>query len=103
MPRSDVNHTFLLLKLVYFDFISYFITVIIKNTQFVLMHCLKPLITLLMIIIIYLKYEFGRSATFKKQAKTLNKKALAAFAGGCLSEASFRRRCKWQTDLILSR
>ena len=45
MPRFDVNRIFLLLKLVYFDFILYFITVIIKNTQFVLMHCLKPLIT----------------------------------------------------------
>ena len=77
MPHSGVNRTFLLLNLVYFDFISYFTT---KNIQFVLMHCLKPAATSLLFITIYPKYEFERSATFKKQAKTLNKKALAAIA-----------------------
>ena len=41
---------------------------------------LKPAATLLLFITICLKYEFVRSATFKKQAKTLNKKALAAIA-----------------------
>ena len=41
---------------------------------------LKPAATLLLFITICPKYEFGRSATFKKQAKTLNKKALAAIA-----------------------
>ena len=41
---------------------------------------LKPSVTLLLFITICPKYEFGRSATFKKQAKTLNKKALAAIA-----------------------
>ena len=35
-------------------------------------------------------YEFGRSATFKKQAKTLNNKALAAIAEDCLSLRSKR-------------
>jgi len=41
---------------------------------------LKPAATLLLFITICSKYEFGRSATFKKQAKTLNKKALAAIS-----------------------
>ena len=41
---------------------------------------LKPAATLLLFITICPKCEFGRSATFKKQAKTLNKKALAAIA-----------------------
>ena len=36
------------------------------------------------------KYKFGRNATFKKQAKTLNNKALAAFAEYCLSLRSKR-------------
>jgi len=40
---------------------------------------------------------------FQKIGETFTNKALAAFAGGCLSEASFRKRCKWQTYLILSR
>ena len=51
---------------------------------------LKPAATLLLFITICLKYEFGRSATFKKQAKTLNKKALAAIAEDCLSLRSKR-------------
>ena len=41
---------------------------------------LKPAATLLLFITICPKYEFWLSATFKKQAKTLNKKALAAIA-----------------------
>ena len=52
---------------------------IIKNRTYNFL-ILKPAATLLLFITIYPKYEFGRSATFKKQAKTLNKKALAAIA-----------------------
>ena len=39
---------------------------------------------------------------FQKIGETFTNKALASFAGGCFSEASFRRRCKWQTSLILA-
>ena len=52
---------------------------IIKNGTYNFL-ILKPAATLLLFITICPKYEFGRSATFKKQAKTLNKKALAAIA-----------------------
>ena len=52
---------------------------IIKNGTYNFL-ILKPAATLLLFITICPKYEFGRSATFKKQAKTVNKKALAAIA-----------------------
>ena len=52
---------------------------IIKNGTYNFL-ILKPAVTLLLFITICPKYEFGRNATFKKQAKTLNKKALAAIA-----------------------
>ena len=52
---------------------------IIKNGTYNFL-ILKPAATLLLFITICPKYEFGRNATFKKQAKTLNKKALAAIA-----------------------
>ena len=62
---------------------------IIKNGTYNFL-ILKPAATLLLFITICLKYEFVRSATFKKQAKTLNKKALAAIAEDCLSLRSKR-------------
>ena len=52
---------------------------IIKNGTYNFL-ILKPAATLLLFITIGPKYEFGLSATFKIQAKTLNKKALAAIA-----------------------
>ena len=49
------------------------------------------------------KVRIWAERDFQKIGETFTNKALAAFAGGCLSGASFRRRCKWQTSLILSR
>ena len=91
MPRSGVNRTFLLLNLVYFDFILYGLNNYYPTYMKIMVFCLlKPAATLLLFITICPKYEFGRSATFKKQAKTLNKKALAAIAEDCLSLRSKR-------------
>ena len=81
MPRSGVNRTFLLLNLVYFDFILYGLNNYYPTYMKIIVFCLlKPAATLLLFITICPKYEFWLSATFKKQAKTLNKKALAAIA-----------------------
>ena len=81
MPRSGVNRTFLLLDFVYFAFVLYGLNNYYPTYMKIIVFCLlKPAETLLLFITICPKYEFGRSATFKKQAKTLNKKALAAIA-----------------------
>ena len=51
---------------------------------------LKLTATLLLLIKIYQSTNLGEAATFKKQAKTLNNKALAAITEDCLSLRSKR-------------
>ena len=64
MPRFSLCRTFYMLNL------RFYLGVIIYNCyyqkQFTLLLYLKLMATLLLFITIYLKYEFGRSATFKK-------------------------------------
>ena len=71
MPHFAVTRTFLLLDFVYFAFVLYGLNNYYPTHMKIMVFCLlKPLATLLLFITICQKYEFWRSATFKKQVKT---------------------------------
>jgi len=79
MPRLHLTSTFLLLNLVCFAFYRTLQLLIIKRYAINDFTLLKPAATLLFFKRNNQSTNWGEAATFKKQAKTLNKKALAAF------------------------